>query len=259
MAEFLPAILDSRRRSVEAAKAGMGIAELGREAGLRTPARDFRGALAAPGLSLIAEIKRASPSKGVLRADLDPILLADAYERGGARALSVLTEPDYFRGSSRDLMEARSATSLPVLWKDFVVDRYQVVQARSLNADAILVIVRILDDAELAGILEEAARWGLCALVEVFDEGDLERALEAGADAVGVNHRDLETFTEDPKATARLRPKIPDGVVVVAESAISTRGDVEALEEIGVDAVLVGEALVKADDPAAKIRELLGG
>lgn len=258
MTAFLPRIVEARRAAVEASKLGLGAAEISREAGLRAPPRDFRGALAADGLSLIAEIKRASPSKGPLRPDLDPLLLADAYERGGARALSVLTEPEFFRGSSKDLIEARSATSLPVLWKDFVVDPYQVTQARSLSADAVLVIVRILDDDELGAVLSEAERWGICPLVEVFDETDLERALGAGADVIGINHRDLESFEEDPEATARLRPRIPEDVVVVGESAIAARPDVEALEDAGVDAVLVGEALVRADDPAEKVRELLG-
>lgn len=258
MTTFLPRILEARRASVEASKLGLGASELAREAKLRARPRDFRGALTAEGMSLIAEIKRASPSKGPLRPDLDPLLLADAYERGGARALSVLTEPDFFQGSSKDLIEARSATALPVLWKDFVVDPYQVIQARSMSADAVLVIVRILDDAELRAVLDEATRWEICPLVEVFDEDDLERALDAGADVIGINHRDLETFEEDPEATSRLRPRIPAGVVVVGESAITTREDVEALEEAGVGAILVGEVLVRADDPAGKIRELLG-
>ena len=258
MADFLERILDARRSHVEASKASMPPAEVEREAGLREPARDFRSALGDDGISLIAEFKRASPSRGVLREDLDPVRQAEAYERGGARALSVLTEPEFFHGSANDLVAARGATSLPALWKDFVIDPYQVVQARSLDADAVLVIVRICTDDLLEALLAECRRWGLCALVEVFDETDLERALGAGADVVGVNHRDLETFDEDPEATARLRPKIPTGVLVVGESAIWSRADVEALEAIGVDAVLVGEALVRADDPAAKVRELLG-
>jgi indole-3-glycerol phosphate synthase len=258
MSSFLDRILTSRRAAIEAASSSVPLAELEREAELRPPPRDFRKALASPGMSLIAEIKRASPSRGDLRADLDPILLADAYERGGARALSVLTEPQFFKGSESDMLEARGATELPALWKDFVLGPYQVTRARSFTADAVLVIVRILDDATLRAILDETQRWGMCALVEVFDEADLERALGAGADTVGVNHRDLETFSEDPEATVRLRPLIPDGVVTVGESAISSRSDVEALESIGVDAVLVGEALIRAGDPAAKIRELLG-
>jgi indole-3-glycerol phosphate synthase len=258
MASFLERILDSRRAAVDAAKAGVPLAEIEREAELRAPARDFRGALAAPGMSLIAEIKRASPSRGDLRPDLDPVLLADAYERGGARAVSVLTEPEFFKGSAADLIQARRSVEIPVLWKDFVIDPYQVVQARAFTADAVLVIVRILDDELLATVLDEAKRRGMGTLVEVFDEADLDRALAAGADIVGVNHRDLETFDEDPSATARLRPLVPEDVVVVGESAIQTRDDVEALESIGVDAVLVGEVLVRAPDPEAKVRELLG-
>lgn len=256
--DFLERILASRRAHVDADMRAVPRDEIEREASLREPARDFRGALAADGMSLIAEFKRASPSRGLLRDDLDPVLQADAYERGGARALSVLTEPEFFRGSSTDLVQVRGATDLPALWKDFAIDPYQVAQARSFTADAILVIVRICDDRLLRALLDEAQRWRMCALVEVFDERDLERALAAGADVIGVNHRDLETFEEDTGATARLRPRVPDGVLVVAESAITSRSDVEALEVIGVDAVLVGEALVCADDPEAKVRELLG-
>lgn len=222
------------------------------------PVRDFRSALDTDGVSLIAEIKRASPSRGDLNPSLDPADLARTYERGGARALSVLTEPEFFKGSADDLASARAATSLPTLWKDFVIDSVQVAYARSVGADAVLLIVRILSDDRLAELLREIRDRGMCALVEVFDERDLERALEAGADVIGVNHRDLETFEEDPTATKRLRPLIPDQVALVAESAISSRAGVEELEAIGVDAVLVGEALVGASDPAAKIRELLG-
>lgn len=222
------------------------------------PVRDFRSALDTDGVSLIAEIKRASPSRGDLNPSLDPADLARTYERGGARALSVLTEPEFFKGSADDLASARAATSLPTLWKDFVIDSVQVAYARSVGADAVLLIVRILSDDRLAELLREIRDRGMCALVEVFDERDLERALEAGADVIGVNHRDLETFEEDPTATKRLRPLIPDQVALVAESAISSRAGVEELEAIGVDAVLVGEALVGAPDPAAKIRELLG-
>jgi indole-3-glycerol phosphate synthase len=209
------------------------------------------------GISLIAEIKRRSPSKGDLNAVLDVGEFASAYERGGAHALSILTEPEFFAGSAEDVAGARDATSLPILWKDFVIDRSQVVAARAKGADAVLLIVRIVG-AELADLVDESRRWTLCPLVEVFDERDLERALDAGADVVGVNHRDLETFEEDPTATQRLRPLVPEGVLVVAESAIRNREDVEFLEGIGIDAVLVGEALVTSGDPEAKVRELLG-
>jgi indole-3-glycerol phosphate synthase len=172
--------------------------------------------------------------------------------------LSVLVEPEFFKGSEDDVRRARASSSLPVLWKDFVISPAQVIRARYHGADAVLVIVRILDDVTLKIVMSMARDLGLCSLVEVFDERDVERALAAGADVIGVNHRDLETFEEDPTATKRLRPLVPDGVVFVAESAIKTRADVEALREIAVDAVLVGEVLVTSADPAAKIRELLG-
>lgn len=249
---FLEDIVAARRRAVEALKRD------GVDVPSNAPApRDFRGALATEGMSIIAEIKRRSPSKGELRPDLDPVVLARAYEDGGARCLSVLTEPEFFAGSTADLSLARSATTLPTLYKDFVLDPVQVLDARRAGADAVLLIVRIVGE-DLAGLVAETRGWEMCPLVEVFDEEDLERALEAGADVVGVNHRDLETFEEDPSATKRLRPLVPDDVVVVAESAISSRSDIEALEAIGVHAALVGEALVRSGDPAAKLAELLG-
>lgn len=254
MSSFLDRILASRREAVERYQRSIDMFEdAARNA---PPNREFKRALGADGISLIAEIKRRSPSKGDLDPDLDPAGLAATYERGGARALSVLTEPEFFGGSERDLVAAREATTLPVLWKDFVLDRSQIVAACASGADAVLLIVRILGD-RLADLVLEARRWNLCPLVEIFDEDDLEMALDANADVVGVNHRDLETFEEDPTATKRLRPLVPDGVLVVAESAIATRSDVESLEAIGVDAMLVGEALVTASDPEAKIRELL--
>jgi len=247
---FLERILSSRREAV-ARQVSLPEGDL-------SPVRDFRGALAAPGMSLIAEIKRASPSRGDLNPSLDPADLAATYERGGARAVSVLVEPEFFKGSEDDVRRARAATSIPILWKDFVISPAQVMRARYTGADGILVIVRIVDDTTLAMIVNLARELGLCPLVEVFDEQDVRRALDAGADVIGVNHRDLETFEEDPTATKRLRPLVPEGVVLVGESGISTRSDVADLEAIGVDAILVGEALVKSGEPAAKIRELLG-
>ncbi|MEX2537736.1 MAG: indole-3-glycerol phosphate synthase TrpC [Actinomycetota bacterium] len=255
MSSFLEQILSGRRRAVEALQPALAALE---ERARNVPtSRDFTGALRRDGISIITEIKRRSPSKGELKSDLDPAELARAYERGGAHAISVLTEPDFFDGSGADLTSAREATRLPVLWKDFILDRAQIVDACVRGADAILLIVRILGE-DLGDLVAESRRWGLTALVEVFDEQDVERALDGGADVIGVNHRDLETFDEDPTATARLRPLIPDEVVVVGESGISERSDVQALEAIGVDAILVGEALVRSADPAAKIQELLG-
>ena len=250
--DFLTKILELRRKAVEEMAKEPLVGEF------TTELRDFRGALAAPGISLIGEVKRASPSRGDLNPDLDPAAVARSYEAGGARALSVLVEPEFFKGSESDLQAARAATSLPVLWKDFVVSPVQVIRARSVGADAVLVIVRILRDSELHAVMDMARQTGLCALVEIFNETDLKRAVDAGADVIGVNHRDLETFEEDTTATKRLRPLFPSGVISVGESAISTRSDVEALESIDVDAILVGEAIVKAPDATAKVRELLG-
>ncbi len=252
MSSFLERIVASRRAAVDALK------REGVDVPANAPAvRDFRGALAARGMSIIAEIKRRSPSKGDLRPDLDPVELARDYERGGARCISVLTEPEFFAGSTADLSLARSATTLPALYKDFVLDEVQVLDARRVGADAVLLIVRMLTDAELSALVSEIKRWDMCPLVEVFNEDDLGRALAAGADVVGVNHRDLETFEEDPSATSRLRPLIPDHVICVAESAIKTREDIVALEAIGVSAALIGETFVRSDDPAAKVKELL--
>jgi indole-3-glycerol phosphate synthase len=252
---FLERIVTARRKVVDelddAADVWDGAARR------QPPPRDFRGALEAPGMSLIAEIKRRSPSKGDLNAGLDPSTMAATYERGGARAISVLTEPEFFSGSPEDLDAARRAVHAPVLWKDFVLDPVQIDQARAFGADAILLIVR-MTRAELPLLVAEARSWGMCPLVEIFDEDDLDLALAAGADVVGVNHRDLETFEEDPGATARLRKLVPDDVVLVAESAIKTRADVQSLEDIGVEAMLVGEVIVTSADPEAKIRELLG-
>lgn len=256
MSTFLDRILTSRRNAVDGVRARLDELEaIARDA---EPSRGFRAALAADGMSVIAEIKRRSPSKGDLFPDLDPAVLAKEYERGGARAVSVLTEPEFFGGSEADLVAARAACSLPVLWKDFVIDPAQVVQACAAGADAILVITRILSDDMLKTLIDEANRWDVCPLVEVFNDDDLQRSLDAGADVIGVNHRDLETFEEDPTATARLRALVPGDIVLIGESAISTRADVAALEAIAVDAILVGEALVRSGDPAAKIRELLG-
>lgn len=248
---ILDQILESRRRAIKNLIDGCAI-----KANLSGEPRDFTAALNQHGISVIAEFKRASPSRGVLKEDLDAATQARQYEAGGARALSVLTEPDFFHGSADDLIQARQATNLPVLWKDFILDPIQVARARAMGADAVLLIVRILTDDDLQKLLAETIRLGMTPLTEVFDEADLARALNADARVIGVNHRDLETFSEDPGATARLRPKIPEGVTVVAESAISTRTDVESLERIGVDAVLIGEALIRAADPKAKLREL---
>jgi indole-3-glycerol phosphate synthase len=218
------------------------------------PARGFRRALAgAHGLAVIAEVKRRSPSKGELAPDLDPAWLAARYAEGGATCLSVLTDHQFFGGSPEDLAAARAAVDLPVLRKDFTVSAHDVADARLMGADCVLLIVAALDDAELADLLALAGDLGLDALVEVHDEAEVERALAAGADLVGVNQRDLATFEVDTQRAARLVASLPAGVVRVAESGISGPADAAALFQTGYHAVLVGESLVRAPDPAAAV------
>jgi indole-3-glycerol phosphate synthase len=219
----------------------------------------FRAALSADGISVIAEFKRRSPSAGALREGARPEELARAYERGGARALSVLTEGPSFGGSLDDLRAARGATALPILRKDFVVDRYQLLEARLAGADAALLIVAALADSDLAALHEAARALGLDVLVEVHDAGELERALALEPEIVGINNRDLRDFSVDVARTRTLRQAIPDGVVVVSESGIGSTGQLRELEREGVDAVLVGESLMRAPDPARTLDALLDG
>ena len=222
------------------------------------PTRGFRDRLAsATGTAVIAEVKRRSPSKGDLRADLDPGALAGHYESGGAACLSVLTDAEWFGGSASDLQAARNATSLPTLRKDFTVDDRDVLDARIMGADCALLIVAALDDDELTRYCALARDVGLDALVEVHDEAELRRALSAGADLVGVNQRDLVTFEVDRARAARMAPLIPDGVVSVAESGIEGPDDAARLAAAGYGAVLVGESLVRSADAAAAVRALV--
>ncbi|HUR77829.1 MAG TPA: indole-3-glycerol phosphate synthase TrpC [Acidimicrobiales bacterium] len=219
--------------------------------------RDFAGAIGASDtLNVIAEVKRRSPSMGDLNPDLDPALMAKAYVDGGAAALSVLTDADYFGGSAADLHAARTAVEVPVLRKDFTVSDADVRAARAMGADAVLLIVAALSDDELAGLHVSAAGLGLAAVVEVHDEGELARALRAGARIVGVNQRDLRTFEVDPDRALRLAQQIPDGVVRVAESGVRGPEDAARLRSAGYDAVLVGQTVVTAGDPATMVRSL---
>lgn len=217
----------------------------------------FREALAGPGLSVIAEIKRRSPSKGLLAPDLDARRTAHAYAEGGASAISCLTDRSFFGASPDDLQRARTA-SLPVLRKDFMIDELQIDESASLGASAILLIVRILTPARLEALLKHATTLGLDALVEVHDDAEIETAVAAGASIIGVNNRDLDTLVVDPGRALALRAHIPDGVIRVAESGVKTRDDVRKIEEAGFDAVLIGETLARSEDPAARLRELRG-
>lgn len=254
---FLHNIVATTRDILQARKKKVPQGELERLiAGCDGP-RSLEDALRGPDLSLIAEIKRASPSKGPLHPHLDPASLAQSYARGGAAAISVLTEPAFFMGSFADLEAAREATSLPILCKEFILDPYQVYEARAHGADAILLIAAILSREELAALQGLAHQLGLSALVEVNHELELERALAARPRLVGINNRDLTDFTVDLGTTLRLRPLIPPEVIVVSESGIKSSDDAQLLRSAGVDAVLIGEALVTSPDPEAKIREIL--
>ena len=253
---YLAELLASTRARIDEARTKISDDALEQRVAAVAPPRGFRRALEGDDVAVIAEIKRASPSKGPLNENLDAAALTRAYADGGAAAISVLTEPDRFKGSIED-MQAATGAGLPVLRKDFILDPFQVHEARAFGADAVLLIVRTLGP-ELRDLYAITQALGMDALVEVFDEADLERALEVGATVIGINHRDLETFQVDPERTAKLAPRIPAGVVIVGLSGVSTRTEVEALASDGAHVVLVGEALVTAADPAAKLRELRG-
>lgn len=219
--------------------------------------RDFRAALRSPSISLIAEIKKASPSKGVLRANLDPAELGGLYERAGAKAISVLTDEKYFQGKLADLTAVRRHASVPCLRKEFIVDEYQLYEARAAEADAILLIARVLSDEQLRDYLQLSAELKMAALVETHDIREIERAIAAGAHILGINNRDLATFEVNLNTTLELKRHVPGGHVLVSESGIHTREHVQILEDGGIDAILVGESLVTSGDVAGKIRELL--
>jgi indole-3-glycerol phosphate synthase len=232
-----------------------------RQAAENAPAvRPFGIALTGARVGLIAEVKKASPSRGLLRSDFDPVRLATEYRDGGAAAISVLTDEKHFRGSLSDLRSVRDALpdGPPLLRKDFLFEEYQLHEARYYGADAVLLITAILETSGLRSLIALAASLAMDALVEAHDEHELERAVAAGAKIIGINNRDLRTFHVDLATTERLAPLVPPGTTIVAESGIVTREDVRRLEMCGVHAVLIGEALVTAPDPGAKIRELFG-
>ncbi len=220
--------------------------------------RGFRAALLRRSPAVIAELKKASPSKGVLREDFDPASLAKQYQRGGAAALSVLTDEPFFQGKLPDLEAARNVTVLPVLRKDFTLDEYHVVEAAAHGADAILLIAAILEEREIRDLRELAGRYRMAALVEVHDQRELRTALAAGADVIGVNNRDLRTFEVNLETSLRLAAEMPDGVLKISESGIHSREDIGRLRNAGFDAFLIGEHLLKAASPEAELRGLVG-
>ena len=248
-------LIDGARQGVEARRHDVPQAELESRLSGRGEDRPFSEALTRPGLSLIAEFKRRSPSRGDIAADADVAAQVLAFERGGAAALSVLTDEPHFGGSLEDLRTARESCGLPIVRKDFIVDPYQLYEAAVHGADAVLLIVRALGDEDLRYLYEQARALDLDCLVEVHDAEELERALVAGAEVIGINNRDLDEQRVDIATTFELMPDVPAGKTVVAESGISGRGELEELERVGVDAVLIGGALMDAADPEAKTRE----
>jgi indole-3-glycerol phosphate synthase len=256
---ILDDILARTRADLAARKQLRPVAELEAAAAARPPVRSLARALRRPGqLACIAEFKRRSPSAGWIAETADPAALARAYAAGGAGALSVLTDGPFFGGAVSDLVAARDACELPVLRKDFIVDRHQIVEARAIGADAILLIVAALSDQALGSLLAAAREVGVEALVEAHDEDEARRAVAAGAAIVGINNRDLRTFTVDRDLACRLRPLVPADRIVVAESGIRDAADTARLRAAGIDAMLVGEALMRAPDPAAALRALVG-
>jgi indole-3-glycerol phosphate synthase len=256
---ILDDILEEKKRTVGYSRFRLPLADLEKQA-LATPEpRDFALALrSTKGMACIAEFKRRSPSKGWIQRDADVVAVASAYETAGAAAMSVLTDTPFFGGSLDDLRHARAATRMPILRKDFVIDAYQIVEARAAGADAVLLIVAALRDRDLQQLLGEANRWGMQALVETHDPDEVVRAVAAGATIIGVNHRDLRTFEMNMDLALAMRPLIPADRLVVAESGIRTSDDVQRLAGGGINAILVGETLMQAQDARAALQSLLG-
>ncbi|HEX8009425.1 MAG TPA: indole-3-glycerol phosphate synthase TrpC [Casimicrobiaceae bacterium] len=260
MADILTRILASKAKEVAAARAARPLDALREQARAAPPVRDFvgalRGKIALGAAGVIAEIKRASPSRGVLRPIFDPAGIARRYEAGGAACLSVLTDRDYFQGAPEHLAAARAACALPALRKDFLVEAYQVVESRALGADCILLIVAALDDARLATLEAAAGELGMAVLAEVHDAAELERALKLSTPLIGINNRNLRTFEVALETTLGLLPRVPPERLVVTESGIFAPADVARLRAAGVHAFLVGEAFMRAADPGAALHAL---
>jgi len=259
----MPTILDkivaTKREEVTAAKASTPERELRAALADAPPVRDFFAALSGGGpIRLIAEVKKASPSKGVIREGFHPVEIATIYEQHGASCISVLTDRPYFQGSLDYLREIRSAVAIPLLRKDFILDPYQLLEARLAGADAVLLIAECLDDLSLQTLHEQAIELGMTPLVEFYEPQNLSRVLEAGAKLIGVNNRDLRTFQTDLDHTIRMRRQVPEECVLVGESGIHSRDDVERLEAAGVNAILVGEHLMASPDIGEAVNRLLG-
>lgn len=255
---ILDQIAAAKRQEVEQRKRITPLERLVEAGAALPPARNFRGALNGAGAAIIAEVKRRSPSRGELRENIDAVATARLYETHGAAAISVLTDQAFFGGSNEDLAAVKAAVSLPVLRKEFIIDPWQIHEARAIGADAILLIAALLNNGELLNYRELAASLGLASLVEVHDQGELEHALASGAEIVGINNRNLRTFTTDIGTSLALAPLIPADRTVVAESGIRSRQEIERLAKAGCRAFLIGETLMTAPDIGAKLRELCG-
>ena len=257
---MLDDIVMSKQQEVEAAKERLPLVDLKARLAGHFTERSFRKALGVPGkLSLIAELKRKSPSKGMLRERFDPVSLAQSLQEAGASALSILTDEPYFGGHLDFLRDVKQFTEVPVLRKDFIIDPYQVYESASYEADAILLIVRILTEERLQACMQAADTLEIEPLVEVHSAEELKVALSVGSHVIGINHRDLRTFQIEPHLSEQLVPAIPAGKLIVAESGIQSPQDVKRMQRLGVHALLIGEALMMAPDPAAKVRELFAG
>jgi indole-3-glycerol phosphate synthase len=255
---ILERIVEAKRKEVAALKDITPLVHL--EDAIRNllPVRDFRGAISNARCSIIAEVKRSSPSKGRIREEFDPVQIATLYQNNGAHAVSVLTDEAFFEGKGAYLSGIKKSIDLPLLRKDFVIDSYQIYETRFLGGDALLLIASLLEQGQLQEYIELSATLGLAPLVEVHTREELDKALAAGAEIIGINNRDLKTFSTDIKTTLTLAPLIPRDRIVVTESGINTREDIEQLIEAGIHCFLIGEALMRAEDIGGKLRELLG-
>lgn len=257
IAKILDKIIADKKHEVDQKKRSLPVSTLKERIARRKEPLDFASALSRDSLKLIAEVKKASPSRGVLCPDFNPVALAKTYARGGAAAISVLTEVNHFQGSLEYLTAIREEVSIPLLRKDFIFDQYQIYESAACGADALLLIVAILSQEQLEELLALSRSLGLGCLVEVHNENEVEKALLGGTEIIGINNRDLSTFTVDINTTRRLRPLIPEGRIVVSESGINNRDDIKKIREWGVNAVLVGEALVTASNIPTKMEELI--